>query len=345
MKHHIDIYPFRCQLTDPFGISRDVSTHRDVLIIRIDGGIGEAAPNAFYHETPESAIEALQAIRELDLPDLEYIEEIQNIIDKKIPGNQAAKAAFNMALYDRLGKKINQPLYKLWAVNPNKEMVTSFTIGIDTTDIMMKKVEKSKQYRILKIKIGKDPKHDVEVMQEIRKVCPNTTLRVDMNAGYTLEQAKEVCKKLAELGVEYVEQPLAKCSFDQLRELKKSCPLPIIVDEDSMVCKDIPNLVGLVDGINIKLMKSGGLTEALKMIALAQTFDFKIMIGCMIETSLAVTAASHIAPFCDYIDLDGSLLTNNDPFIGTKYSSDGRMTLPEASGIGARLREGSDFSF
>ena len=338
MKHKIEIIPFRCQLTDPFGISRDVSTYRDILIIQVDGGWGEAAPNAFYKENQASAKEALLRIQDLDLPDLDYIEDVQAVVEKYIPGERAAKAAFNMALYDRLGKKFGQPLYRMFGLNPSKKMMTSFTIGIDTLDVMMQKVEKSKQYDILKIKIGKDPEHDVRVMKEIRKACPNTTIRVDMNAGYTLEQAQEVCKALFDLGIEYAEQPLAKRNFEQLAILKKNSPLPIIVDEDSMVCKDLPQLVGLVDGINIKLMKSGGLTEALKMVAMAQAYDFKIMIGCMVETSLAVTAASHLAPFCDYIDLDGSLLTSNDPFIGTKFSPNGQMFLSNDAGIGATLR-------
>lgn len=338
MKHTIDIFPYRCLLTDPFGIARDVSTHRDILIIQVDGGWGEAAPNAFYGEFPDTATAALRAIEQLDLPDLDYIDDVQAVIEANIRGEGAAKAAFNMALYDRLGKKYGMPLHKLWGKSPRKTMLTSFTIGIDTLDVMMNKVEKSKQYDILKIKIGKDPGHDVAVMREIRKACPDTIIRVDMNAGYNLDQAIEVSKALADLGVEYAEQPLAKKDFENLAKLKKVSPLPILVDEDSMTMADLPKLVGLVDGINIKLMKSGGITEALRMIALAQAYDYRLMIGCMVETSLAVTAASHLAAYCEYIDLDGSLLTCNDPFIGATFTPNGIMTVPETPGIGAQLR-------
>ena len=338
MKHKIDIFPYRCQLTDPFGIARNTSTHRDVLIIHVDGGWGEAAPNAFYNEFPETALKAFRTMEQLDLPDLDYVEDVQDIIEKHIKGEGAAKAAFNMALYDRLGKKLGIPLYKLWGKSPQKKMLTSFTIGIDTLEIMMQKVEKSKQYDILKIKIGKDPDHDVAVMKEIRKVCPHTTIRVDMNAGYTLEQAVTVSKALADLGVEYAEQPLPKKAFDDLAKLKKCSPLPILVDEDSMTTADLPHLAGLVDGINVKLMKSGGITEALRMIAMAKAYDYRLMIGCMVETSMAVSAASHLAPYCEYIDLDGSLLTCNDPFAGVRFTDNGEMTVPTVPGIGADLR-------
>jgi L-alanine-DL-glutamate epimerase-like enolase superfamily enzyme len=176
-------------------------------------------------------------------------------------------------------------------------------------------------------------------------MAPDKSLRVDANGGYTLEQARRVCGVLADLGVGYMEQPLAMGNLEELRILKKEAPLPIYVDEDSKMAADLPRLAGIVDGINIKLMKTGGLTEARRMIALAQVFGFKVMLGCMIETSVAITAAANLAPYADDLDLDGNLLTCNDPFAGVTYDADGAMHLPHEPGLGLKVRPGCEAAF
>ncbi|MBX7244357.1 MAG: dipeptide epimerase [Candidatus Sumerlaeaceae bacterium] len=330
---------YELKLVDPFGIARETRTTNKVVLVDVDGGIGESSPTKFYGESADSVEQTLRQIEPLlEMGDLDYIENIDAAMESLVKGNQSAKAAVDIALHDRLAKKLGVPLYKLFGRDPNCEMVSSFTIGIDTLDVMMQKVEKSKQYDILKIKLGKDYEHDLAVMKEIRKAVGDKTVRVDMNGGYTLETARVACRAMADLGVEYVEQPLYKGSHAELRELHKDAPLSILVDEDSMVAADLPKLVGAVDGINIKLMKSAGIAEARRMIAIARAFDMKIMIGCMIETSVAITAAAHLAPFADYLDLDGSLLTSNDPFTGAIFEPNGRFTIPNAPGLGVALK-------
>ncbi|MGI8906966.1 MAG: dipeptide epimerase [Candidatus Sumerlaeaceae bacterium] len=329
---------YQLKLINPFGIARSTRTHIDVVLTRIDGGWGESSPTSFYHEDTTTVLDIVDQISRMELPDLDCVEDVADYIDNRIQANGSAKAAVDIALHDRLATRLGVPLYKLFGRGPARKMVTSFTIGIDTIDEMMRKVDDAKNYAILKIKLGKDLEQDLAVMREIRKAVGNKTVRVDANGGWTLEQAKTALPAMADLGVEYVEQPLFKGSHDQLRELHKGAPLPIFVDEDSMVNSDLPKLAGAVDGINIKLMKSGGLVEARRMIATARAFGFQVMIGCMIETAIAITAAAHLAPHCDYLDLDGNLLISNDPFTGSTCDPDGTIHLPSKPGLGVAIR-------
>jgi len=331
--------PFQLKLVNPFGISRNTRTVNDIVLIRIDEGWGEASPIKFYNEDIDTVARTLDLIAALDLPDPDYIEDVMDEIERAIPGNQSAKAAVDIALHDRLARRLNVPLYKLFGRAPERRMVSSFTIGIDTIDTMLEKVETNKSYAILKIKLGRELDHDLEVMREIRKAVGDKTLRVDANGGWSLEDAKRALPILTDLGVEYVEQPLYKGNHAELRELKKTAPLPIFVDEDSMINADLPLLVGAVDGINIKLMKSGGLAEARRMVATARAFDFQIMLGCMIESGCAIAAAAHLAPHCEYLDLDGNILISNDPFIGVTAEADGTVRLPDAPGLGISVRD------
>lgn len=329
---------FDLQLIDPFGISRGTSTVSKCVLIRCDEGWGEAVPLKFYNEDIQSVQETLDKIATLTLPDPDYIEDVMDAIDAAIPGNQSAKAAIDIALHDRLAKRLNVPLYKLFGRDPQRKMITSFTIGIDTADEMLRKVDDAKSYSILKIKLGRELEQDIDVMRQIRKAAGDKIIRVDANGGWTLEEAKRALPIMTDLGVEYVEQPLYKGNYAELRELKKTAPLPIFVDEDSMVNADLPLLAGAVDGINIKLMKSGGLVEARRMIATARAFDFQVMLGCMIESGCAIAAAAHIAPHCDNLDLDGNLLISNDPFNGVTCDPDGTLHLPNGPGLGITLK-------
>lgn len=328
---------FQLKLVNPFGIARNTRTVNDIVLVRIEDGWGEASPIKFYDEDVDTVAEIIGNIAAMDLPDLDYVEDIMDAIEAAIPGNQAAKAAVDIALHDRLARKLGVPLYKMFGRSPAKKMVTSFTIGIDTMEEMLRKVDDAKNYAILKIKLGRDLHHDLEVMRAIRKAVGDKTLRVDANGGWTLEEATEALSVLADLGVEYVEQPLYKGSHAELRELKKTAPLPIFVDEDSMTNADLPLLVGAVDGINIKLMKSGGLVEARRMVATARAHGFQVMLGCMIESGCAIAAAAHLAPHCDYLDLDGNLLISNDPFTGVTCDADGTLHLPDTPGLGITL--------
>ncbi len=329
---------YRLNLINPFGIARSTRTHNDVVLTRIDGGWGESSPTNFYGETVESVQATVKQISEMDLPPMDCLEDVTDFIDHHVQGNQSAKAAVDIALHDRLATSLGVPLYTLFGRSPVKKMVTSFTIGIDTTEEMLRKVDDAKNYAILKIKLGKDLEQDLEVMREIRKAVGDRTIRVDANGGWTLEQGKQALPVMADLGVEYVEQPLYKGSHAELRELKKSAPVPIFVDEDSMINADLPKLIGAVDGINIKLMKSGGLVEARRMVATARALDFQIMIGCMIETNVAISAAAHLGPHCEFLDLDGNLLVSNDPFSGVTCDPDGTLHLNDRPGLGVQLK-------
>jgi L-alanine-DL-glutamate epimerase-like enolase superfamily enzyme len=340
------IRSYRLQFRDPFGISRSTGTHCDNVFVEFDGGWGEAAPTAYMRESRATAEKALRRIAAMNLPDPDCIEDVEETVRRRVKGNASARAAFDMALHDRLGRRLGVPLWKLFGRAPRPDMTTSFTIGIDTPEVMMRKVAAATNFDILKIKLGRDLAHDLRIMRAIRaKVGPRRRLLADANGGWTLAEARRALPVLADLGVEFIEQPLPRGAHDEVRRLKKGAPLPIMLDEDSVTAADLPGLAGIADGINIKLMKSGGLTEARRMVTVARNLGLRVMIGCMIESSVAITAAAHLAPFADYIDLDGNLLIINDPFQGVRCERGGRLTLPDLPGLGVRVRADFESDF
>jgi len=333
IKHSV----YKLQLIDPFGIARSTRTEIDVVHINIDGGIGESSPSKYYGETVDTVRQNLDKISNKVGTDFEFIEDKVEEIKKLLPENASSTlAAIDTALYDIFCKRLNIPLYKLIGVNPDKCPKSSFTIGIDTIDVMLKKVDKAAQYPILKIKLGRDSNGDMKVMKAIREKT-NKTLRVDANGGWTYEEAVKCIDFLADLNIEFVEQPLERGDIEGLKKLYKVSKLPIILDENIRVNTDIPKCAGFCHGINIKLMKCGGITEARRMIATARAFGLKIMIGCMIESSVAVTAASHLGPLVDYLDLDGHILVSNDPYVGMIFK-DGKPIIPNKPGISVEPR-------
>lgn len=333
-------YRFVLQLIDPFGISRITRTEEERIYIDVEGGWGEAAPVSYYGEDEFTVVETLKTLENVELGDLDCIEDVMARCEAAVPKNRAAKAALDIALHDRLGKKQGVALWKLFGRAPTRPLVTSYTIGIDSLEVMLEKTERAAHFDILKIKLGRDVEHDIQVMREIRRlVGDRKTLRVDANAGWSLEEARRIIPLLADLGVEYIEQPLPMGALEELRELKKECPLPIFLDEDIHTSRDIPRVLGAADGINIKLMKAGGLTEARRMVATARACGLQVMLGCMIESSLGITAAAHLAPSVDHIDLDAHLLIANDPFVGVATRPNGELVLPAQPGLGVSLRE------
>jgi L-Ala-D/L-Glu epimerase / N-acetyl-D-glutamate racemase len=330
-------------LASPFRISRSVQTHaRNVLTqIASDGivGIGEAAPSGFYGERRESVFMALADFSEYLGEDPSHIEDIMATLDRRLHGNASAKASVDMALYDIMGKRLGAPVYELLGLNPERAAVTSFTIGIDEPAEMAKKAAAAaKRYPVLKIKVGTG--RDLEIVRAIREAT-DVTLRVDANAAWTAKEAVRVIRELEPYGLEFVEQPLPPGDIEGLRFVREHVTLPIIADESCETVEDIPQLVGVVDGVNIKLMKCGGIHHALKMIHTARAHHMKVMLGCMIESSLAITAAAHISPLVDYADLDGNLLTSDDPFEGVKVER-GKLILPDRAGLGVRSRDGEE---
>jgi L-alanine-DL-glutamate epimerase-like enolase superfamily enzyme len=257
--------------------------------------------------------------------------------EQVVPRNGAARAALSAALHDLVGKRLGQPLWRLWGLDPKKAPLSSFTIGLDTTEKIRDKVREAQAYPILKIKLGTD--RDEAILKTIRDAT-DKPIRVDANAGWDVARAKQMIPLLKEYGVEFLEQPLEPQDIDGLAAVRKVASahhLPVVVDESCLVAADIPRLAGRVDGINIKLAKCGSLREALRMIATARAHGMLVMVGCMIETSLGITAAAHFTPLVDAADLDGAALTVDDPFTGATIDN-GQIRLPTEPGLGVRRR-------
>jgi len=238
------------------------------------------------------------------------------------------------ALHDLVGKRLGVPVYRLWGLDPARAPRSTFTIGLDAPDRLRLKVREAEPYPILKIKVGTD--RDLEVLQTIRDVT-DKEIRVDANGGWTLKQAIAMLPVLEEFGVTALEQPLPPTELRGLAEITRRAEIPVIADESCLVARDIPPLVGCVDGINIKLAKCGSLREALRMIAVARAHGMMVMVGCMIESSICITAAAHFTPLVDLVDLDGAALLAEDPFVGATIDG-GQVRLPAGPGLGLRRR-------
>ncbi len=321
------------------------STTPDVQVeLRYDGftGYGEASmPPYLRHElgTAESALRFLSRVRQLlaDCPDPFQLEEILARVDALGPGDAAAKAAVDIALHDLVGKLMGAPWFRIWGLDPAKAPSTTFTIGIDTPEVVRQKTrECAERFNILKVKLGRD--NDKEMIETIRSVC-QLPIAVDANQGWNdRQQALDMIGWLAERGIVMIEQPMPKERIDDLAWLTERSPLPVFADESVQRLADVAALKGVFSGINIKLMKCTGMREAWKMLNLARTLGMKVMIGCMTETSCACSAAAQLAPAVDFADLDGNLLIANDRFDGMRVV-DGKITLPQRPGIGVELAE------
>ncbi len=295
-------------------------------------GIGEAAPNIRYNETPESTIELIQrAVPIVEQYNPWHFVDMGYAIRALAEEQTAAKCAIDIAVMDWVGKSLGIPLYRFFGLDKSKAPITTFSIGIDTPEVMQQKVREAEQFPILKIKVGRD--NDEEIINAVRAVT-DKPLRVDANEGWkTKEEALEKIRWLEKMGVEFIEQPLPAAMLEETRWLRERVTIPIIADEAVKKAADIPQLATAYDGINIKLMKSGGIQEALRMIWMARSLGMKIMLGCMIESSCAIAAAAHISPLVDYADLDGNLLISNDPFRAVIVDR-GRLILPDKPGLG-----------
>lgn len=319
------------QLQHPFKIARRATdASRQVISVELDGGIGETAPARLYGETVQTVSVALDIIAPALPKDLDAIHDVIEIVESTLGGNYAAKSAVDMALHDRLGKKFGVPLYQLWGLNPQKTPCTSFTIGLDEPEVMAEKTRHAEAYPILKVKLGTP--QDIEIIQKLRAVTEKP-IYVDANTAWTPKEAVRKIRELARYGVELVEQPTKPNDLAGLKFVREHSELPIIADESVKRVSDIPALAECVDGINIKLVKCGGLLEAYRMISVARAHGLLVMIGCMIESSLGITAAAHLTPLVDYADLDGHLLIANDPYTGVRLDT-GKLILPNRPGIG-----------
>jgi L-Ala-D/L-Glu epimerase len=331
---HIDAKPVDLKLITPFRIARGVQHTAQNVIVQITYdkyiGYGEAAPDEYYGESQETVLACVTKFAGNLGNDPLLIADIMSDLDHLIRFNPAAKAAVDMALYDLAGKVLNVPVYKLLGLNPAHTPYTSFTLGIDTPDNMRQKALLARDYPIFKVKVG--TKHDLDNLKAIREVS-SATIRVDANTAWTPKEAIKMIDALAPYDIEFVEQPIAPHDLAGLKLIRENVSVPIIADESCVTVQDIPRLAGCVDGVNLKLMKSNGISNVLKMIHVARAHNLRIMLGCMIESSLAITAAAHLTPLVDYADLDGHLLIDNDPYKGVKVVN-GKLVLPDRPGLG-----------
>jgi L-alanine-DL-glutamate epimerase-like enolase superfamily enzyme len=299
----------------------------------MDEGIGEAAAVPQYHESQVGIMSYLDGVVD-QINEQTDPFQIESILAGLPPGSLAARAAIDLALHDAWGKRLGSPLYRLFGLDPTRLPETSFTIAIDTPEIMAERAAAANM-PVLKIKLGGP--NDLAAIAAIRR-STDAQLRVDANCAWTRHQAALLIPRLAEYDLEFVEQPLAAEDLEGFAWLKSQhLGLPIFADESTMSSRDIPRLAGAVDGVVVKLMKAGGMREAVRLIHTARAFEMQVMVSCMVESSLAVTAAAHLAPLCDYADLDGPLLIKNDPFLGITYSG-ARIHLPELPGLGVIQR-------
>ena len=332
---NLSFKPNELKLRHAFNLARSSrTTTPDVLVqLEYDGiiGYGEASMPPYLGESIESVSTFLSKLDLSQFSDPFRIEEILDYVDHVAPDNRAAKASVDIALHDLLGKIMGQPWYKIWGLTPEKTPYTSFTIGIDTAEVVRQKVDEAAPYKVLKVKMGLD--NDKELVEIIRSKT-DRPICVDANQGWTSkEEALEMCHWLKERNCLFVEQPFDKSMIDETAWLRERSPLPIIADEFLQRLPDVMRAYQVYDGINIKLMKSTGMHEAYKMAVLAKGLGMKLMIGCMTETSCAISAAAQLAPMVDWADLDGNLLISNDSFDGVKVV-DGKIQLVDKPGIG-----------
>ena len=335
-KLHLKFFPYELKLAHVFTVaSYSRTTTPDVQVeLSWEGvtGYGEASMPPYLGQSVETVTTFLNKVDLSQFNDPFQMEDILSYVDGLSEGDGAAKCAIDIALHDLVGKLLGQPWYKLWGLDPAKAPSTTFTIGIDTPEVVKEKtLEAAGKFNILKVKVGLDT--DVEMIETIRSVT-DVPLAVDANQGWKdRSKALDEIFWLKEHGIVMVEQPMAKERIDDIAWLTERSPLPIFADESIQRMKDIPSLVGAYNGINIKLMKCTGMREGWRMATMARALGMKVMVGCMTETSCAVSAAAQFSPYVDFADLDGNLLIANDRFDGVKVV-DGKLSLPDRPGIG-----------
>lgn len=328
----------------PFVIARGGYAAHENVVVRItddDGveGLGEAAPNKFYGESVASVIAALEKFEPvLATADAWSLEAVDASLDRVLRGNNSARGAISAALHDIVGKRLGIPVHRLWGLDPADCGESSFTIGIADNDGLRQRVADAAQYPILKIKLGSD--RDMEIVRIVREAAPAKRLRVDANAAWSPSEAVRMIDFLADNDVELVEQPVAQHDMEGLRFVRARSKLPILADESCLVASDVPRLAGAVDGVNLKLAKCGSLREAVRIVHTARSFGMSVMAGCMIESSLGISAVAQLAPLLDYADFDGAALLAEDPFVGATMAG-GQIRLSDKPGLGVEPAGGA----
>jgi L-alanine-DL-glutamate epimerase-like enolase superfamily enzyme len=336
-KMKLTFEPYNLALKHVFTLAGSSRTSTPVMLTRIDyegiTGYGEASMPPYLGESQESAGKFLSQVDLAQFSDPFQVEDILRYVDGIAPENKAAKASVDIALHDLVGKLMNQPWYKIWGLDPAKTPATSFTIGIDTAEVVREKTREAAGFRILKVKLGRET--DKEMIETIRSVT-DVPLAVDINQGWkNKETALEMIHWLKDRGIVMIEQPMSKEDPESNAWLTERSPLPIFGDESIQRLPDILKAKGVYSGINIKLMKCTGMREAYIMAQTARALGMKVMLGCMTETSCAVSAAAQLSPLAEFADLDGNLLITNDLFSGMVIKN-GKVTLNDLPGIGIK---------
>ncbi|MFN2421658.1 MAG: dipeptide epimerase [Gemmatimonadota bacterium] len=331
--------PLELVPTHPFKIARSEHAKYDHWLVRVehdgDEGWGEAAPSRRYGETAGTAAAALDDLGPLLGDDPYALAAIEARWGGSLWENASAKTAFSMALYDLLGRRHRLPLYRWFGLELSSTPPTSFTIGIDEPEAMRRKVDEASDYPILKIKMGFEG--DVAALERIRELT-DKPIRVDVNEGWTRSEALAKIPALEEMEVELLEQPVAAADRDGLALVSAATSIPVVADESCRTTADLAGLQGVVGAVNVKLAKCGSIGEAYRLMTAARALHFGVFLGCMIESSLGIAAAAHLAPLADWVDLDGHLLLADDPFVGLRFEEGRVLPSPDAPGLGVSPR-------
>ena len=333
----VNYYARELELEHTFTISRSSNDTQRTLIVELSigdlKGFGEATENPYYGITIEKMINDLIQIRSLIEQDpLLELEEYLELLAMLLPDNYFLRCALDMALHDLFARQAGKPLYEYWGLSPENIPISNFTIGIDTIERMIEKL-RNKPWPLYKIKLG--TKEDVEIIQALRKET-DAVFRVDANCGWTPEETVQKAVALKSLGVEYIEQPLPADDWEGMKYVFENSVLPVIADESCELEGDVDKCIGHFHGINIKLVKCGGFKPALNMIRNARTHNMKVMVGCMTESSVGISAIAQLLPLIDFADLDGALLLKKDIAKGVEII-DGKVILNTKPGIGVEL--------
>lgn len=334
----ITLRAFELPLAHTFTISRESITTQPTLVVELsqDGvsGYGEATSNKYYGFTIERMARDLAALRaQLATTRLDGPTALWSAVQPALAEDPFALCALDQAAHDLWGKLRGKPVWQLWDLSTDAVPASDYTIGIDATDVMVAKMNEFPGWPIYKIKLGTD--RDLEIVRELRRHT-NAVFRVDANCGWTADQTIEYSRELAKLGVEFIEQPLKADRWDDLRRVGRESALPIIADESCIVESDVPRCAGVFQGINIKLTKCGGLTPARRMISEARRLGLQVMVGCMTESTVGISAIAQLLPLLDYVDMDGAVLLAEDIATGVRLEQ-GRCIFPEVPGSGVRL--------
>lgn len=329
-------------LEHDFTIARGTTTETDIVVVEIEDesgtvGVGGAGPSAHYGETADTVEAVLPDLLDVveDTGDPHQLELIERRMQATISRNPAARTAVSIALHDLASKQLEVPLYRYWGLDPEEAISTSYTIGIDPTERMRKRAAEAVErgHEILKVKLGTN--RDEEIVAAVREAAPEATIRVDANEAWTPRQAVRMTELLADQGVEFVEQPVPAENPEGLKYVYENGALPIAADESCITLEDVPAIADRADIANLKLMKTGGLREAMRMIHTAHAHGLEVMLGCMTESNASIAAGAHLAPLLDYADLDGSLLLAEDPYDGP-VNENGTIALSATPGTGAQ---------